>query len=366
MIPSDLPAAPAAAKPALGKSAVKPVAPAEAAAALPEGEAFARLLAEAEGEAGQGAGEKPGVGDKALPEPGEAVEPAEARTDAPAPPAELLVPPLVPSLAAPLTLAAASVGAAAPGPAEAAAPVEAGAAPGGVSVPAPPSGAGAATPAAAVAQAPQPALDAPAIAEAVEPEAEPEVAAAIAERPAAKAARPAPAAAPASAPVLGDLGTLAAPAAAWRLAPAAAHPLEAAHAPRAAPRPEPVAEQIAVAVAGAVEPEVELRLDPPELGRVQIRLTHGEAGLQAVVLADRPETQDFLRRHAETLQRELTEAGYAQVSLEFAAGEDAAPRDRAEEARRLFAAAGNEAPARGPGPAVPRAAALPAGLDIRL
>ena len=358
MIPSDLPAAPAAAKPVPGKSAVKSVAPAEAAAALPEGEAFASLLAEAEAEAGRkaDAGERAGAGDKAAPGPGEEAEPAEAGTDAAAPPAAPVQPtaqPLAPSLG----LGATSV-AAAPDPTEAAQPIDADAA----SVPA--SAARAAPPAAAVAQAPQPALEASAIAEAAGLAAEPEAAAA--ERPAAKAARPAPAAAPASAPVLGDLGTLAAPAAAWRLAPAAAHPLEAAQAPHAAPRPELVTEQIAVAVAGAVEPEVELRLDPPELGRVQIRLTHGEAGLQAVVLADRPETQDFLRRHAETLQRELTEAGYAQVSLEFAAGEDAAPRDRAEEARRLFAAAGDEAPARGPGPAVPRPAALPAGLDIRL
>ena len=123
-----------------------------------------------------------------------------------------------------------------------------------------------------------------------------------------------------------------------------------------------MAEQITLAVATAAEPQVELRLDPPELGRVQIRLTHGEAGLQAVVLADRPETQDFLRRNAEVLRIELTEAGYGSVSLEFSAGQDAAPRDRGEETRRAYGGGAEPLPLA----AAPRAAALPGGLDIRL
>ena len=73
------------------------------------------------------------------------------------------------------------------------------------------------------------------------------------------------------------------------------------------------------------------------------------------------EDADFLRRNAEILRTELTEAGYGSVSLEFSAGQDAAPRDRGEETRRAYG--GAEPPA--PAPA-PRAAALPGGLDIRL
>ena len=81
-------------------------------------------------------------------------------------------------------------------------------------------------------------------------------------------------------------------------------------------------------MAAADSGTVEIRLDPPELGRVQIHLTPTDGGLQAVVLADRPETGDLLRRHAAELARELGEAGYGEVSLDFAAGGEA-PRDEA-------------------------------------
>lgn len=151
--------------------------------------------------------------------------------------------------------------------------------------------------------------------------------------------------------------------AAWRLAQATSHGAEAIHAPKVSARPRDVAEQITLAVANAAEPRVELRLDPPELGRVQIRLTPTEAGLQAVVLADRPETQDFLRRNAEILRLELTEAGYGAVSLEFSAGQDAAPRDQGEGTRRAFAFGESGPVAQA---AAPRPAAGPGGLDIRL
>lgn len=157
-------------------------------------------------------------------------------------------------------------------------------------------------------------------------------------------------------------------AAVWRLAQPATSGAHEPTSPRGA-KPtvaaRDVAEQITVAVLRAADPQVELRLDPPELGRVQIRLSHADGGVQAIVLADRPDTQDFLRRNAETLQRELNEAGYAQVALEFAAGQDAPSRDGAAEARRLFAAAAPSEPAAAalaPGASV----ALSAGLDIRL
>ena len=128
--------------------------------------------------------------------------------------------------------------------------------------------------------------------------------------------------------------------------------------------PREVASQITVAIAQAGQPQVEIRLDPPELGRVQIRLNPTEHGLQALVLAERPETQDFLRRHAEVLRNDLTEAGYAQVSLDFAAGGEAASRDAPAEERRFGAA-----PELAAAPAVAREAprrVAAAGLDIRL
>lgn len=88
-----------------------------------------------------------------------------------------------------------------------------------------------------------------------------------------------------------------------------------------------VTAQVSVAIARSAggTRKVELRLDPPELGRVEIHLSPSEkGGLQASVVAERSETHALLRRHADVLARELGEAGYADVSLSFAAGGDAA------------------------------------------
>ncbi|MFT3973405.1 MAG: flagellar hook-length control protein FliK [Amaricoccus sp.] len=106
------------------------------------------------------------------------------------------------------------------------------------------------------------------------------------------------------------------------LAPAAAPVADAA----AIVRPEAVAGQVAIAVgkAGAAR-KIELRLDPPELGRVEIHLTPTEkGGVHATVVAERADTHDLLRRHGEVLARELGNAGYSGVSLSFSAGGDAA------------------------------------------
>lgn len=132
--------------------------------------------------------------------------------------------------------------------------------------------------------------------------------------------------------------------------------------------PREVAGQITLAIAQATQPQVELRLDPPELGRVSIRLTPVQGGLEAMVLAERPETQDFLRRHADVLQRDLDAAGYESVSLDFATGHGGDPRDMpAETVLTPVILAGTE-----PEPAAFRAAQTPprspitGALDIRL
>ncbi len=114
----------------------------------------------------------------------------------------------------------------------------------------------------------------------------------------------------------------------WHLAPSG--PAGAARADAPVPTavqvsPQAVVGQLAFAVGQTHDRRVEIRLDPPELGRVQIHLKPIDGGVQAVVLADRPETQDLLRRHADQLARELGEAGYGSVSLDFAAGGDTEP-----------------------------------------
>jgi flagellar hook-length control protein FliK len=108
----------------------------------------------------------------------------------------------------------------------------------------------------------------------------------------------------------------------WRLEGegAATRGMSAAPAPAAATAgatPVAVAGQVAVAITGAEGDRIEIRLDPPELGRVQIAMRVVDGALAAVVLAERPEVADMLRRHAGDLERELAAAGYENVSLDF-------------------------------------------------
>lgn len=62
---------------------------------------------------------------------------------------------------------------------------------------------------------------------------------------------------------------------------------------------------------------IELSLDPPELGRVEIQMDVAEVGLKATLSAERPGTGDLIRRQAEILLQQLNEAGFSDVDLNF-------------------------------------------------
>jgi flagellar hook-length control protein FliK len=70
---------------------------------------------------------------------------------------------------------------------------------------------------------------------------------------------------------------------------------------------------LAVAIASQAQAgrnRFEIRLDPPELGRVDVRLDVDRDGrVTSRLVADRPETLDLLRRDAPELQRALQDAG---------------------------------------------------------
>ncbi|MFN3960904.1 MAG: flagellar hook-length control protein FliK [Parvularculaceae bacterium] len=71
-------------------------------------------------------------------------------------------------------------------------------------------------------------------------------------------------------------------------------------------------------VASRRDAALELRLDPPELGKVTLSFYEDDAGVQrATVVAENFETLDLLRRHSDVLQRELARAGAADVQLSF-------------------------------------------------
>lgn len=61
----------------------------------------------------------------------------------------------------------------------------------------------------------------------------------------------------------------------------------------------------------------EIRLDPPELGRVAVRVYAGEAGMIAQVSAERQDVLDLLRRNEAQMAREFAEAGYDNLSFDF-------------------------------------------------
>lgn len=69
---------------------------------------------------------------------------------------------------------------------------------------------------------------------------------------------------------------------------------------------------------GSLGDRIEVRLDPPELGRVSIDMAVDGNRVSAVVSADRPETLDLLRRHVDMLQRELGASGFGGADIGFA------------------------------------------------
>ncbi|MGF1630239.1 MAG: flagellar hook-length control protein FliK [Kiloniellaceae bacterium] len=82
----------------------------------------------------------------------------------------------------------------------------------------------------------------------------------------------------------------------------------ARHTPAANP-----AEQIAIQVQRAQvagQEQINIKLHPAELGRIEVKLEHASDGtLRAVISAERPETLDLLQRDARGLERALQDAG---------------------------------------------------------
>ncbi len=78
-----------------------------------------------------------------------------------------------------------------------------------------------------------------------------------------------------------------------------------------------VAAQIAVAITNSNGKTTEIALNPEELGRVKLSLSAGDGVITVNLLADRPETQELLRRHIEILAQEFRQLGYTSISFSF-------------------------------------------------
>jgi flagellar hook-length control protein FliK len=117
----------------------------------------------------------------------------------------------------------------------------------------------------------------------------------------------------------------------------------------------------------------EIRLDPPELGRIDVRLdVDREGNVKSRLVIERSDTYDLLRRDASTLERALQQAGLktSDNGLEFTLRDQGASQREARDqnqrnAERAIIADADIAPAdaaQGYG----RLLGLGAGLDIRI
>jgi flagellar hook-length control protein FliK len=79
--------------------------------------------------------------------------------------------------------------------------------------------------------------------------------------------------------------------------------------------------QIVDSIRLPIDGSIEQRLSPQELGRVKLSMVPGEAGMVIQIAAERAETLELLRRHADILAEDLQSAGIE--GLDFSFSQDA-------------------------------------------
>jgi flagellar hook-length control protein FliK len=98
------------------------------------------------------------------------------------------------------------------------------------------------------------------------------------------------------------------------------HGTQAGSGPQAAQADAPVrsiAAQMTVALAQSSDGKTDIILNPAELGRVRLQLSTHANTINLVILADRPETTEMLRRHIDALAQEFRALGYGAMSFSF-------------------------------------------------
>ncbi len=101
---------------------------------------------------------------------------------------------------------------------------------------------------------------------------------------------------------------------------------------------QPAATTAAAQLVAAIRTEsksgnIEVRLDPPEMGRVRISLSvETPEAVKAVLTVERPETLDHLRRNMGQFTDDLRLAGFTSVDVEFSENGDSAFQDEAASA----------------------------------
>jgi hypothetical protein len=151
------------------------------------------------------------------------------------------------------------------------------------------------------------------------------------------------------------------PAAAQAQPSSPATPLAAASRPETPPVPlsglaEPLVEAIR-----AGERDVTVTLSPQELGAIRVHVTGEGEALRLMIVAERPETLDLMRRHADALRADLAGAGLGGTTLGFGSTPDRREPPAPERTDPVLLAAADRAAAPRPAPAAPAGA-----LDLRL
>ncbi|MCF7698857.1 hypothetical protein GLR48_05915 [Loktanella sp. M215] len=173
----------------------------------------------------------------------------------------------------------------------------------------------------------------------------------------------------------GGLATIAGPEAAVLSVASAGSPLVTARSDMGSARPQTpllaqhVAQQLSVALHRQAGGATDIALDPVELGRVRMTVTAHDQTITMVVVADRPETADLMRRHVDVLQQEFRGLGYTSVNLTFERGQDrpATPSQDGPKAGGAYAdTAPDDAPSTTAATAGVARRAADGSLDLRL
>ena len=124
-------------------------------------------------------------------------------------------------------------------------------------------------------------------------------------------------------------------------------------------------QQLAVAIRRSEGGEIEIALEPEELGKVRLTLAPQDTRVTVSVLVERPETLELIRRHIDALTNDLRQQGYSEVALDFAQNQNRkgnkGPADLPPQA-----AASDEMVPMDVGPILPRRPVRAGGLDLRL
>jgi flagellar hook-length control protein FliK len=124
---------------------------------------------------------------------------------------------------------------------------------------------------------------------------------------------------------------------------------------------------VATALRETPDRQIELRLDPPELGAVRFGIDSQAAGLVVTIIAERPDTIDLMRRHAEQFLADLRQAGFHGASLQF--GSSGNPSGQGAERMptpQTTPSAANPATSSAFPAAAPPRPAVAGGLNLRL